>query len=385
MADAIVVLNAGSSSIKFSLFLARGADLELRRPRPDRGPVHRAPLRRQGRATAPRRARSPGATARSLGHEAALRAPRRLPPQRSSRDDQPGRGRSSRRAWRARIRASRCASTPNVLARLREVRAARAAAPAAQPGADPRAAGAPRRICRRSPASTPRSTAPIRTSRSGSRSPRSCTMPACAATVSTACPTSTSRRCCRSTTRRRPRAGPSCCIWATARACAPSKAARASRARWASPRSTGCRWARACGTLDPGVILYLMDERKMDARAIEKLIYTQSGLLGVSGVSSDMRTLLASDDPRAKLAIDLYCYRIRRELGSLAARARRTRRDRVHRRDRRERGGDPRARVPRRALARRRARRGRERQRRAPRSARREAAWRSGRSRPTRS
>ena len=74
-----------------------------------------------------------------------------------------------------------------------------------------------------------------------------------------------------------------------------------------------------CGALDPGVILYLMDQRGMDARAIEKLIYSQSGLLGVSGVSSDMRTLLASDEPRAKLAVDLYVYRIGRELGSLAA------------------------------------------------------------------
>jgi acetate kinase len=74
-----------------------------------------------------------------------------------------------------------------------------------------------------------------------------------------------------------------------------------------------------CGALDPGVLLFLMDQRGMDARAIEKLIYHQSGLLGVSGVSSDMRTLLASDDPRARLAIDLYLYRIRRELGSLTA------------------------------------------------------------------
>jgi acetate kinase len=74
-----------------------------------------------------------------------------------------------------------------------------------------------------------------------------------------------------------------------------------------------------CGSIDPGVLLYLMDERGMDARAVEKLIYTQSGLLGVSGVSSDMRTLLASDAPGAKLAIDLFVYRIRRELGSLAA------------------------------------------------------------------
>jgi acetate kinase len=74
-----------------------------------------------------------------------------------------------------------------------------------------------------------------------------------------------------------------------------------------------------CGTLDPGVILYLMDERGMDARAVEKLIYNQSGLLGVSGLSSDMRTLLDSDEPRAKLAVELYCYRIGRDLGSLAA------------------------------------------------------------------
>jgi acetate kinase len=76
-----------------------------------------------------------------------------------------------------------------------------------------------------------------------------------------------------------------------------------------------------CGSLDPGVILYLMDELGMDARAIEKLIYQQSGLLGVSGLSSDMRELLDSDDPRARLAIDLYGYRIARELGSLAAAA----------------------------------------------------------------
>jgi acetate kinase len=74
-----------------------------------------------------------------------------------------------------------------------------------------------------------------------------------------------------------------------------------------------------CGALDPGAVLFLMDELKMDARAIEKLIYQQSGLLGVSGVSSDMRTLLASEEPRAKLAVDLFVYRIRRELGSLAA------------------------------------------------------------------
>ena len=73
------------------------------------------------------------------------------------------------------------------------------------------------------------------------------------------------------------------------------------------------------GNLDPGVVLYLLDELKMDARAIEKLLYQQSGLLGVSGVSSDMRTLLGSAEPRAQFAVELFVYRIGRELGSLAA------------------------------------------------------------------
>jgi acetate kinase len=76
-----------------------------------------------------------------------------------------------------------------------------------------------------------------------------------------------------------------------------------------------------CGNLDPGVILYLMDELGMDARAIEDLVYKQSGLLGVSGISSDMRALLASDDERARFAVQLFTYRCAREIGSLAAAA----------------------------------------------------------------
>src|SRR5262245_38037449 len=83
--------------------------------------------------------------------------------------------------------------------------------------------------------------------------------------------------------------------------------------------SDGLAMGTRCGALDPGVILYLMDERKMDARAIEKLLYHESGLLGLSGVSSDMRTLLSSSNPSARLAIDVFVYRIRRDLGSLAA------------------------------------------------------------------
>ncbi len=74
-----------------------------------------------------------------------------------------------------------------------------------------------------------------------------------------------------------------------------------------------------CGALDPGVILYLLESRKMDVRSLEKLLYSESGLLGVSGISSDVRVLLESQEPRAKLALDLFVYRIGRELGSLAA------------------------------------------------------------------
>jgi acetate kinase len=74
-----------------------------------------------------------------------------------------------------------------------------------------------------------------------------------------------------------------------------------------------------CGALDPGVLLYLMDRHGMDVRALEELLYTRSGLLAVSEISSDMRVLLASPDPRAAEAVDLFVYRISRELGSLAA------------------------------------------------------------------
>jgi acetate kinase len=74
-----------------------------------------------------------------------------------------------------------------------------------------------------------------------------------------------------------------------------------------------------CGSIDPGVLLYLMDRHSMDARALEQLLYHQSGLLGVSGISNDMRTLLASDNPHAQEAIELFVYRTGREIGSLAA------------------------------------------------------------------
>jgi acetate kinase len=73
------------------------------------------------------------------------------------------------------------------------------------------------------------------------------------------------------------------------------------------------------GALDPGVLLYLLQSRGYDADALEKLLYTQSGLLGVSGISSDMRELEGSADPRAREAIELFVYRISACIGQLAA------------------------------------------------------------------
>ncbi|WP_321342923.1 acetate/propionate family kinase [Breoghania sp.] len=73
-----------------------------------------------------------------------------------------------------------------------------------------------------------------------------------------------------------------------------------------------------CGSLDPGVIIYLMRKYDMDADELERLLYHQSGLLGVSGVSNDMRVLEESDDPHCKLAVDLFCLRVAKEVASLA-------------------------------------------------------------------
>jgi acetate kinase len=73
-----------------------------------------------------------------------------------------------------------------------------------------------------------------------------------------------------------------------------------------------------CGNLDPGVILYLEQQRGMSAKQVEHMLYHDSGLLGVSGgIASDMRELLASDDPRAREAVELFAFRTAREIGAL--------------------------------------------------------------------
>jgi acetate kinase len=73
------------------------------------------------------------------------------------------------------------------------------------------------------------------------------------------------------------------------------------------------------GGIDPGVLLYLVGQRGMSPAALEKLLYRESGLLGLSGVSNDMRVLLDSSEPRAQLAVDYFVQRVAREIGALAA------------------------------------------------------------------
>jgi acetate kinase len=81
----------------------------------------------------------------------------------------------------------------------------------------------------------------------------------------------------------------------------------------------GVPMATRSGAVDPGALLHLMQTERMAAAALHDLLYDRSGLLGVSGISPDMKTLLASPRPEAKEAVDFFCYRIAREIGSLAA------------------------------------------------------------------
>ena len=133
----------------------------------------------------------------------------------------PGRRRPPRRARRRPVRPRRCASTPTCWPTLAPVRAARAAAPAAQPRADRARSSSARPSCRRSPASTPRSTAPTPRSRRCSRLPYEMYR-AGRAPLRLPRPVLRVHRVasCRPSTPRPRRVGPSCCTWATARACA---------------------------------------------------------------------------------------------------------------------------------------------------------------------
>ncbi len=79
----------------------------------------------------------------------------------------------------------------------------------------------------------------------------------------------------------------------------------------------GLMMGTRCGNIDPGVILYLLENKKYNVNQITKLLYQQSGLLGVSGISGDMQKLESSASPKAKFAIELFCYRAALEFGAL--------------------------------------------------------------------
>jgi acetate kinase len=81
----------------------------------------------------------------------------------------------------------------------------------------------------------------------------------------------------------------------------------------------GLLMGQRCGALDPGVVLHLLRGGAFDLAALERLLNEESGLLGVSGLSDDVRVLEASSDPRAREALELFAYRVAREIGSLAA------------------------------------------------------------------
>jgi acetate kinase len=81
----------------------------------------------------------------------------------------------------------------------------------------------------------------------------------------------------------------------------------------------GLMMGTRCGALDPGVVVHLMRQKGLSLEAVEKILYHKSGLLGVSGLSNDMRTLLESDDPHAAEAVELFCFRVAKETGALAA------------------------------------------------------------------
>ena len=277
MADVILVLNAGSSSLKFSVF---DADQRRSLPLVLRGQI-------EGLYTAPRfvaeDAQGAGARCQGLGrgHRARTRRRDRLPGRLPARATSAGHelvAVGHRVVHGGMEFAQPVRVDAGVVARARPAEPAGAAAPAAQPRADRdrRASCVP--SCRRSPASTPRSIAAQpevaqafalpavdhRARRAALRLPR---------------PLLRVHRQRAAAVRREGRRGPhrSSRTWATAAACARWSRGRSVASTMGFTAVDGLPMGTRCGNLDPGVILYLMDELKMDARAIEDLIYKQVG------------------------------------------------------------------------------------------------------------
>ena len=191
--------------------------------------------------------------------------------------------------------------------------------PASQPGADPRRGEAPPRLA---PGGLlrhglpPHGAAGRRDVRPAAGVLRRRRAPG---TASTACRTNMSSGPSRTWTPLSPQVGWSSPTWATAAAWPPSGTARAWATRWASPGWTASPWGPGAARSTPGVLIHLMQQRGMSLNEVEDLLYNHSGLKGLSGVSNDMRDLLASDHPDARLAVDYFVHRVGRELGSLTA------------------------------------------------------------------
>ena len=296
----ILVLNAGSSSIKFSAVRRRRRRSATAAARPDRRPVHVAALHREGCRRRRRSARKSWGDGAKLGHEGAHR------PTWPTSCAATGRAMQllavGHRVVHGGMEFTRPVQVTPAGDRRRSAKLT-PLAPLHQPHnleADRRSSPSCGPTCRRWPASTPRSTARSPRWRRPSRCRRRSPTRACGATASTACPTSTSPARCRRSTRAPRPAARSSRTSATAAACARWSAGRSVASTMGFTAVDGLPMGTRCGSLDPGVILYLMDELGMDARAIEKLIYQQSGLLGVSGLSSDMRD--AADERRSARA-----------------------------------------------------------------------------------
>ncbi len=262
---AILVLNAGSSSLKFLLFAEQGNDAGAAGPWTDRSDPHVAAFHRAHVAAhgcgkvlgRRRRARS----RRSRG------ASRGVRPRVRERVRARGRG-TSGRTRRAGLCAAGCAGPRCAgLAGASSFRWRRCTSRTTWRRSERCSHGAP--ICRRWRVSIRRSIPPIRMSPSASPYRPNCTTRACAATDSTDSPTSTSPRSWRSTTSVRLRAGPSCAIWAMARACARCEAGRSIASTMGFTALDGLAMGTRSGALDPGVLLYLMD-RARDGRARDR-------------------------------------------------------------------------------------------------------------------
>ena len=237
--------------------------------------------------------------------------------------------------------------------------------------------------CRRSPVSTRASIAASPRSPRWSRCRRRSATRASSATASTGCRTSTSHRCCRRSRRKSPSGRVIVAHLGSGASLCAMKNRKSVDSTLGFTALDGLCMGTRPGAIDPGVMLYLFQTLGLSAKEVETILYKKSGLLGISGISNDMRDLLG--EQRAGGAARRRLLRLPRGEGDRRARRgpRRDRRPRLHGRHRRELARDPAPHLRGLGVARRRARRGGQRAARARASRARAAASRRGSFRPT--